>query len=234
MLIAVGGAHDAQIDRLIDRLGPDRAARMAVKDLSSPGWRLGSDRPGEGVVVAGGRAIPVSQVTGVLVRRLAVYPHELTDVHEADRAYAAAELTALLMWWLTVLPAPVMNRPAKGVLCGPFGRPEPWLALGAELGLAVVSETRTRDLRPAPPAPRWTISVVGDTVIGAAPRNLGALAVRLAQGAGASVLRAAFDAAGRLMAADSFPPLDEPVIDAIAARVWSSPVTAPPVLSAAS
>jgi hypothetical protein len=231
MLIVVGGARDAQIDRLIQRLGRDRAVRMDVRDLSAAGWRLESDRRGDGVVVAGGQALPASQVSGVLVRRLAVYPQELAHVHEEDRAYVAAELTALLMWWLTVLEVPVLNRPARGVLCGPFGRPEPWLALGAQLGLAVVSETRTRDLRPAPAAPRWTVSVVGDAAIGAAPRGVIADARRLARGAGATVLQAAFDDEGRLTAADSFPPLDEPVIDAIAARVWAP---APRALAAAS
>ena len=231
MLIVVGGARDAQIDRLIRRLGPDRAVRMDVTDLSATGWRLGTDDRGDGVVVAGGRPLPVAQVSGVLVRRLAIYPQELTHVHEDDRAYVAAELTAMLMWWLTVLEVPVLNRPARGVLCGPFGRPEPWLALGAQLSLAVVSEIRTRDLRPAPAPPHWTVSLVGDAAIGAAPRNVIAAARRLARGAGATVLQAGFDAEGRLTAADSFPPLDEPVIDAVAARVWKP---APRALLAAS
>jgi hypothetical protein len=218
MLLVVCGEHDRQAQDLLCRLGPGRAVPLTPADLSAPGWQLGPERAGEGHFVAGRRVHREAELSGVLVRRLAVHAQELVHVHAADREYAAAEQTALLNWWLTSLPVPVLNRPAGGLLCGPFARAEQWLQLAARCGISVAHPARSPQPQPAPDL-RWSATVVHGEVIGEVPGELGGAAVTLARASGALLMQAGFDGCGRLVLVHSFPPLTPAVIDAIADRL---------------
>jgi hypothetical protein len=229
LILIVGSEYDGEIDRFLARVGPDRAIRLNARDLSAPGWRLSPEEPGYGLIVASGNLIEEGRLSGVLVRRLAVYQQELTHIDEEDRAYAASELTALLAGWLASISVPVINRPAQGVLCGPFARTEQWLALGAHIGLPVAPQIHTRKLRPPLPPPHVQVTVVDDIPIGVAPASLADSALVLARTAGAMLLHAEFDPSGRLQGANSFPTLDDAVVDTIAVTLLGTdhPIKAP-------
>jgi hypothetical protein len=117
LLLVVAGAADDEARAAAAALGT-QAILLEPRDLSRPGWSLRPGRTG-GHIVAGGRHVDVEAISGVLTRRTAIYPEELTHVAETDRHYVAAEMTALLVWWLGTLPARVLNRPGCGAICGP-------------------------------------------------------------------------------------------------------------------
>jgi hypothetical protein len=219
MLIVVGGARDAEARAAVDQLGRDRAALLDAADMSRPGWRLSPHAPRSGRVVAAGRAVAVEAIEAVLVRRLAVHPQELTHVHADDRDYVAAEMTALLAWWLCALAVPVLNRPAAGALCGPAWRPEQWCVFAARNGVpAIVMERSCSLALPPEPATAQAV-VVGKRVLGDAPASVRQSARTLAKAAGLELMSAGFDAHGALVAASALPRLTPEIVGAIASEV---------------
>ena len=215
MLLIVGGAHDAEARSVVARLGPRQAAMLDAADLSHPGWRLSTGDPEGGVVVAGGRMVPVADVTAVLVRRLAVYPQELGHVHPDDRAYVATEMTALLAWWLRVVPMPVLNRPGGAALCGPGWRPEQWRALASRLGFPVVHLRRETSEPAVLPTAATEVVSVGEVIVGEARHPMVECLVALARAAKVALLYGAFDKDGALVTAHTLPQLSEELLGAV-------------------
>jgi hypothetical protein len=219
MLLIVGGANDAEarsaVAYLNARPGPQRAALLDAVDLSREGWRLLANDPSSGSFVAEGKVLSVCDVTGVLVRRLAVYPEELQHVHVDDRAYVASEMTALLAWWLLVLPAPVLNRPRGGVLCGPGWRPEQWRAIARTLGYPVVRIRRETTRLAVPPNVCTEVVAVGADTVGEAPRSQTDCVVAMARESRVALLYAAFDESGALLKAHVLPRLSIELLEAV-------------------
>lgn len=205
--------------------GAGRACLLEARDLSRPGWSL---IPGDagGTLVVAGRRIAARAVSGVLTRRFAVYPQELGHVVPEDRVYVAAEMTALLTWWLGALAAPVLNRPGGGALCGPGFRLEQWLARAAAIDIPVAPSSREvpgSSQGAEPPAAEAV--VIGETVLGAVSEPLAEHARKLARSVGVPLLWAGFDDAGepgRLVAAHTMPLLTPPVVEAVARYIGLS------------
>ncbi len=215
MLLILAGEHDPDARAAAARLGPQQATVLDATDLSRPGWRLDTTDPGSGVIVAGGEAMPASAVSAVLVRRLAIYPQELRHVHPEDRNYVACEMTALLAWWLHVLPAPVLNRPRGNALCGPGWRTEQWRATASRLGFPVAHLQPTTNYPSGPPFAATELTIVGDWITGkAAPGAVDCLRA-LASAAEVDLLYAAFDATDALITAHTLPPLTCTFLDAV-------------------
>ena len=216
MLLIVGGAHDVEVLAAVSTLGPGRAVVLDAADLSRPGWSLSIDAPHQGRIVAGGESMAVAKLTGVLIRRLAIYQQELQHVQPSDREYVASEMTALLHWWLSVLPLPVLNRPGAGLLCGPGWRPEYWRSLAVRLGYPVVAAIRnTRPPELLPPA-KTEVIVVGEAVAGDPPGDLAVRALALARAGNAQLLSASFSEDGLFLGAHSMPRLTPEVLAAVA------------------
>jgi hypothetical protein len=150
----------------------------------------------------------------ILVRRLAVYPQELGHVHEDDRAYVASEMTALLAWWLHMVPVPVLNRPDRAALCGPGWRPEQWRVCAGRLGFPVVRLSReTESNRPvAFPDVTTELVLVGKLLVGEAQPLMAECLAALASAAKAPLLYGAFDANGALITAHTLPPLSHELL----------------------
>ncbi len=131
------------------------ARLLTPSDLSLPGWVLPSgpvgpgDPPGRGI--ADGvpfRVDRVRHVVGLLGR---VDATELTWIDEAHRAYVAAEMSALLGYWLASLGDRCVVRPSPASLAGPSRPTAVWAAAG---GLAVAETDR----------PGVVVTVVGTEV----------------------------------------------------------------------
>lgn len=223
MLLIVGGGNDTEarsaVAHLNARPGPQRAALLDAADLSRQGWRLLAKDPRGGSIVADGKVLPVSDLTGVLVRRLAVYPEELHHVHADDRAYVASEMTALLAWWLRVVAVPVLNRPAGGILCGPARRPEQWRIAARDLGFPVVRLRRESTRPPILPAIQTEIVAVGEEIVGEAPQAQADCVLALSREANVALLYAGFDELGALVMAHPLPRLSVEVIEAVERHV---------------
>ncbi|WP_019634420.1 hypothetical protein [Actinomadura atramentaria] len=155
---------------------------MSARTLAGPGTRCDPARPADAVLAT--RAGPLRAGAADVAACLpAVTPWDLPHIARAERAFVAAELTALLALWLEGARR-VVNRPAGGVLCGRGLEADDvrWAARAA--GLPVLD-------RPARDAVRLTL--VGDRLLPAgtgatADAGAGELVRALAAALGAEVL----------------------------------------------
>lgn len=197
MLVVVASRSDAAARALCERAPPGTAHLLSWRELSTPGWRYyGDPEDGEDTAV-------IAEITAVVTRCPAVPPHELGHIVPGDRAYVAAEMTALLVAWLTRLRCPVFNRPRDGCLCGPRWPPERWTMLASSLGLRAVPVERRAVPGLAPSTTRAaappgfelrTVTVVGRDAD--ASGDLADAALTLARAAGVTLLRTEFAVRG--------------------------------------
>lgn len=177
MIVVLADLADGEAEALVQAWGAG-AALLGVDDLSRPGWVADFPQAGPAFVADGERRA-TRDVTGVLVRLPAVRARDLPHIAEADREYAAAEMTAFLAYWLSALECPVVNRPTPSLLMGPAWTVGRWLALARDLGLADIDEH-------VGPADRW-VTAVGDQAF-PAEDPAARVAVALARQAGVSLL----------------------------------------------
>jgi hypothetical protein len=215
MIVVVGSRFDTAARALVERWPGGDAHLLTADDLTTAGWRWSDNARTEAIAVVSGRRVPVASIRGVLTRRPAVLPQELTAIAEADRGYVAAETTAFLTAWLSNLSCPVLNRPQGGCLAGPNWAIDKWLCTAARLGMPVRSCRRVVPASVSVPAQAGTVDrldrvvVVGSEVFG----GLGSARVddarRLARAAGVELLEAQFSGP-ELIAATCWPDLAEP------------------------
>lgn len=128
------------------RHGAAEVRLVALEELLyAPSWahRLEDQRVTTEVRLHDGTVI-CSDDTGVVLQRLR--PFTMPHFDSQDRAYAAAEMSALLLSWLAGFACPVLNPVAPRSFC--FGRsPVRWLALASEAGLPLPRLRLTSNLR---------------------------------------------------------------------------------------
>jgi hypothetical protein len=194
---------------------------MTPQDLCVSGWRqyLGVRKRGASsgdVAVAERRLLPQREITGVLTRLPWVTDGELVEVAAHDRAYVATEMTAFLLFWLSQLKCPVLNRPTPTCLSGPYWRAEKWVHVAAQAGIpvqAVRRDTRWESAANAlPPTSAVAVTVIGRRIFGEVHPDLLKQSRRLAELAEVALLTVRFAGAERgaaFMGADTFPALDD-------------------------
>ncbi len=191
MIIVLGSRHDPAAVGLVEAW--HGAALCSAEDLGRPGWRLRSGCTKDLRWVVDGRVVPDRDITGVCVRRTTVYPEELSAVHAADRAYAAAECTALLVALLAATRARVVNPVREGALADAALRPERWLQMAGRLGIPV------RPVRASSHSPGrrsrvgHVVTVLREHVWGSPSDELSKAARELVKTAGMVYGRVAFD-----------------------------------------
>src|SRR5262249_52229832 len=128
---------------------------------------------------------------------------------------------AWLSFFLSSLRCPVVNRPTPVSLTGPALTALSWTRLARAAGIATAPLTvDSRDVRAAlrpPEADGDDVVCIGGRVVSPAGSPLDAAALRLAEVAGVTYLRAWFDRDSRLLGASSVPDLrPEPTRRALA------------------
>lgn len=220
VLLVLASEWDQQTVGLVQAL--PLARLLTPADLSCSGWVYRSSRPEAATIVVGGEQLPNAEITGVFIRLPQVMPHELLHIVPADRGYVAAEMQAFLVAWLTALRCPVVNRPSPQCLAGPaFGR-ERWVYQAAALGIPVVSMIRESGNREPVLTPGEVITVVGETVLGAANEAMRLHARRLATSAGVTALAVTFQDGAFHSASLWIDIGDEAVVEALAAYFSSA------------
>jgi hypothetical protein len=220
MLLVVASQHDGTASRFIERAAPGRARRLSPQDLSLAGWSSGLMPPqrGTGKLVADGEVVDAAHIGGVVTRLPCVVESELPHIHPSDRMYVAAEMTAFLLFWLSSLSCPVLNRPTPTCLAGPNLPWEQWCYVATKRGLSV-----------APPDVDAVIkvTVVGDRCIGGGQAEAtAARAVAASVGATLLVVHFAEQPSGTFVSADPWPDLAQPevaaaVLDYFTAGLWA-------------
>jgi hypothetical protein len=191
MLVVAANAWDPRGPALREAWDGADAVLLTPADLSVAGWDFDPSAPQAGHAVIEGKPAPASEIEGICALLPAVIEADLTHIAAGDRAYAAAEMTAFLLAWLTGLPCPKVNAPSPGCLCGPSWRTEQWVRLAASLGLPHRAATRRADLGdPArrPPDAATTVVVAGDRTFGTDDSAVARWATLLAQAAGTRLL----------------------------------------------
>ena len=219
MIIVFAQEHDESAKSLVRRWKGRGARLMVPADLSRAGWSCTSRDPASSQCVIEGVRHDSSEIQGVLVRSPAVMASDLPHIAASDRSYVASEMTAFLVYWLTSLRRPVLNRPTPRSLCGPGWFPEHWTHYAAEAGLRVRPMSRSIRLTSIDP-PCWPehvgpfaeLTVVGQASFGNAAPDLAAKARALAATAGVDLVKFRFDGAAAdacFLQADLCPTLDD-------------------------
>ncbi len=174
MIVVVGSRHDPVATRLVASW--PRAALCSAEDLVRPGWVWRHSKIESRTWVVDATPVGDKNVTGVFIRRSAVYAEEMLTTHPADRAFLASESHAFLTFVLATTSARVVNP----VIDGAFGeeaiRPERWAAAAREVGLSVRSARASSEPRRQSRYRAYEIEVVGGEVFGEGPgRVLGAV-----------------------------------------------------------
>lgn len=199
-------------------------AVLTSADLSVSGWRQRLKTGCGETVVAEGKVLDQTDITGVLTLLPWVFENELVDVVPEDRSYVAAEMTAFLLFWLWRLRCPVLNRPSPTSLSGPYWRREKWVSVASGAGIAAEPVHRhagspTGSACGETPLIGATFTVVGNRVFGKADPVLGRHALCLARLAGVDLLAVHFsgpDRDSKFVSADVFPNFSEDsVADAV-------------------
>lgn len=207
MIVVIGSRHDPVAAELVRRW--PGGALCDARDLMAPGWRWSADAGLGGrdrQWVVGGGGVLDTEVTGVFLRRSAVYPDELTGTHPDDRAYLAAEAHAFLIYVLATTNALAVNPVSEGTLGVDALRPERWMRAAAELDVPV-APLRLTSTTPVPnplTLPESLIEVVGGEALPTGRLGDAAVAVTGALGLRWSV--ASFDRDDRLCALTATPP----------------------------
>jgi len=227
VLVVVGSRHDPGACEIVQQWERWGAALLSCEDLSAFGWRYSpSDRAASRAVVSG-QIVPDIAIRGVLVRRRWVLQQELTHIAPADREFVAAEMSAVLLAWLSQLPCRVLNRPRGTSLCGPNWRPQQWAHMAANVGFQVEpirwqvpGRAKAKGEEISYRAPQSVeAGVVGDRCLGDVNDDQAANAMKLAAAAGVALLAVWFGHANgrsRFVAANAMPDLkNSRVADAV-------------------
>jgi hypothetical protein len=197
VIVLVGSRHDRVSQELTARWS--NAVLCSAEDLVAPGWVWGNHDPVARTWVASGQQIPDAQVSGVFVRRSAVYPEELTPVHPEDRAFLAAETQAFLTFVLATTAARVVNPVVDGAFGEEALRLERYGDAAARAGSAFrpirVTTERTRRTRYAVSE----VEVVGQEAFGRSSARVQQRALRLAATLGLLWAVVLFDSRSRLV-----------------------------------
>lgn len=178
MIIVVGSALDPVAVEFADGGASGSALLVEADDLSAPGWCLDPQAPEATRIVAGGHVVDMAEISGIVVRRPAVFPQELLHIDPIDRSYVAAEMTAFLRCWLALVPVPVLNRPTAVCLGGAGWRASQWRKAARRCGFHITIGH----------ADVVELAVVSGKVLGAASDATGAFARALARAAGVELL----------------------------------------------
>jgi hypothetical protein len=213
VLLIIAGKQDQSAQWLAERWSRFGAAILCPADLSLSGWRHYVAVASEDIAVINRQTVPVEKITGVLTRLPYVSEHELMHIVAPDRPYVAAEMTAFLLSWLSRLNCPLLNRPSPTCLSGCDWRSEQWVYFATLLGIPVVPIRRhakcLEDTATQESIDSFdTVTVIGESCVGAGDERRSAYARRLAAAAGLNLLALHFRTVGgepRLLSAHPWP-----------------------------
>jgi hypothetical protein len=200
VILLIPDDYGPAVQQFADELHP-RIVVLQLTDLCSAGWRFDPADPGDARLIADGAVHRVSELEAIVCALPLITPAMLPLVHEEDRAYVAAELTALLNAVLATARCPVLNPPHGGCLSGPGWPPETWAVLAHQVGVPTWPLRRAPGPNPPSrrtPSPDGLEPDVAVTVCGAhvverdADSALVDLARRLADSAGVPLLTTTF------------------------------------------
>lgn len=227
MIVVFANEHNDYPTTLVRRWEDRGAVLMVPSDLSNAGWSCISSRPLKSKFVIRGTSHSASEIDGVLVCWPAIIPADIPYISASDRNYVSAEMNAFLVYWLTALGRPVLNRPTPRSLCGPGWFPEHWMYHAAKAGMRTQAFERSVKWSGVTEA-AWTkqgqhengpsseLTIVNGVCFGAGSPGLTEKSRALAAAAGVDLVKFRFhgsDDDACFLDADVCPRLDDPVVE---------------------
>ena len=232
MIVIVANRWDQTPGTFASRWASHDVGVLTAQDLSVAGWHQRLSGMDGGTAVAQRKLVPQREITGVLTLLPCVVEEELVDIVPEDRAYVAAEMTAFLLFWLSRLKCPVLNRPTPTCLSGPYWRPEKWVRVAAYAGIPVQPVRRlaapSGSIAGEEPLPSaTTLTIIGTRIFGEAEPGLQRQARCLAELAGVELLAVRFSSperGARFVGADIVPDLsNDALADAVLEYLLGEP-----------
>lgn len=134
MILILASIADPEAPLFAGEFG-GKASVLTCDDLVRRPIRLLHPALQDSTISVGDRTVVLREIRAVLNLLPAVLPNELVMYPPAERTYQAAELRALLTYFLSALPCPVVNRATPLHLTGPVQNPAAWLAIAYRLGI---------------------------------------------------------------------------------------------------
>jgi hypothetical protein len=216
--------HDIVAKALVERWKDFDAYLLTCRDLSLSGWRCYLSSLGDSRAVASGKIIAYAETKGVLTRLSRILEHDLPNIVNIDRVFVAAEMTAFLMFWLSSLKCPILNRPTPTSLSGPNWHQAQWVFAASKLGIPIhpFHIDTSKNLGKSESVTNFhplTVTVVGRSCFGEADDTLKTYARGLAAAAGVNLLSVCFssrESGSYFISADQMPDISsKEVSDAV-------------------
>jgi hypothetical protein len=233
MIVILASPWDPTPGACVARWASRDVGVLTPRDLSLAGWRQRLHGDASDAVVVGGKVVLQKEITGMLTLLPCVSEHDLAHIAPQDLSYVAAEMTAFLVFWLSRLKCPVLNRPTPACLSGPNWPREKWVRVAADAGIPVESVRRRAEIgisKIADTAAHVSVTIVGDRVFGEVDPVLHTWARTIAMAASVDLLELRFSGPGpdaRFTGANSFPDLSNGALaDAVLGYLRASPPVA--------
>jgi hypothetical protein len=134
MILILASIADAHAVSFAGEFG-GAASVLTCNDLVRRPSRLFHPSFSDSTITVAGRTLSVNDISAVLNLLPAVMAHELSMYPPDEQAYQAAEMRALLVYFLSVLPCPVINRATPMSLTGSVQNPAAWFQAAAGAGI---------------------------------------------------------------------------------------------------
>jgi hypothetical protein len=175
---------------------------LTPRDLSNTGWVLNLKEPWKSTTAIGMQQFSIENITGVLTLLPYVTEDELTHIRSDDRQYVAAEMTAFLVCWLSILQCPILNRPTPTCLSGPNWRWRQWVSAAAKIGIQIHPASwnacSSNEIIQCLDNPNpTTVTIVGGRCFGSADDTLKVQSLLFAREAGVDLLSVKFSGTTR-------------------------------------
>lgn len=195
MIIVLAAVRDADAASLASEL-PAPAAILTPAELAAERSCLHDPGFDRSTLTGEGRLVRVGELAGIVNLLPAVLPASLGVYEPEEREYQASELHAWLLFFLSAVRCPVVNRPTTLSLTGPVQGALGWfqLARAAGVPLSAVSVRSSDDRSPRPPAGEKFVEVawLGGTVVAPSGTAADQHTSKLAQLAKVEYLRASY------------------------------------------
>ncbi|MEP6691581.1 MAG: hypothetical protein ABJD07_10515 [Gemmatimonadaceae bacterium] len=146
MILVLASIIDEAAASFARELASDAAASLITcADLASAPLNVRHPDFDASTITVRGESWSVARLAGVVNLLPAVFPDELVFYDEGEREYQAAEIHALLTFFLSSLACPVINRATAASLTGPFLNPLGWRHLMRSVGTPLARIDITSD-----------------------------------------------------------------------------------------